>query len=122
MAILKDLTFDQVSAKSGVANAFLVAEDPLGNITLMVSVSAINEETVNTLSSPGVIKFFTRLREACHKAKETANTALLPEEKLTSFPPAISSGVIVDGYVEQTSTIKSRIAVSTATEISGTNP
>lgn len=121
MAPVRDLTFDQVSSALGIPNAFFVGEDPLGNITLMISVAAINGDTTTSLTSQGVIKLFTKLREACHKAQEALNQSQIDGEKLNSFPPSISNGVIVDGFVEQTSTIKSRIAVSTATEIVGTN-
>lgn len=121
MAAITDLTFNQVAAALGDTTAFFIGEDPLGNITLMVSISAVNGESTSNLNNDGVIKFCTRLLAACGKAQDALNVNQIDGEKLNSFPAASSSGVIVNGFVEQTSTLKSKIAVSTATEIVGTN-
>lgn len=119
MAAITDLTYDQLNAALGVDNAIYVGEDPLGNIGVLISVSLINGEVANTLSEKGTIKLLTRLMAACRKAQETLNEGQAAGEKLDAFPEAVSSGVVVDGYVQQTSAIKSRIAVATATEIVG---
>lgn len=119
MAAIEDLTYDQLNAALGVSNAIYVGEDPLGNIGVLISASLINGETINTLSASGTIKLLTRLMAACRKAQEALNVNQVDGEKLDAFPEAVSSGVVVDGYVQQTSAIKSRIAVATATEIIG---
>lgn len=121
MAAITDLTFAQLSDALGTQGAVYVAEDTLGNITVQLSISAINDENINNPSSTGVVKFLTRLREACHKAQETVNTAQVDGEKLDAFPAAISTGAVVDGYVQQSGAIKSKIAVATATQIVGPN-
>ncbi len=72
MAAITDLTFSQLS-DVGTTGAVYVAEDPLGNITVQLSISAINDEQINSTASFGVVKFLTRLREACHKAQEAIN-------------------------------------------------
>ena len=121
MAAITDLTFSQLSDALGIPNAIFVGEDALGNITVQLSISAINDETVNNLTNAGVVKFLTRLREACHKAQETINQGQTEGEKLDAFPAAVSSGAVVDGYVQQSGGIKSKIAVATATQIVGPN-
>lgn len=121
MAAITDLTFDQLSNALGTTGAISVGEDTLGNITVQLSISAINDETVNSLASTGVVKFLTRLREACHKAQEIVNQGQAEGEKLDAFPAAVSSGSVVDGYVMQSGAIKSKIAVATATQIVGPN-
>ena len=65
------------------------------------------------------MKFLTRLREACHKAQETVNSAQADGEKLNAFPAATSTGAVVNGYVQQAGVIQSKIAVATATQIIG---
>lgn len=121
MAAITDLTFSQLSDALGIPGAVSVGEDTQGNITVQLSISAINGETVNNLSGTGVVKLLTRLREACHKAQETINQGQAEGEKLDAFPAAVSSGTVVDGYVMQSGTVKSKIAVATATQIVGPN-
>lgn len=121
MAAITDLTFAQLADALGTPNAIYVAEDPLGNITVQLSVGAINNETINSPATTGVVKFLTRLREACNKAQETANVGQAEGEKLDAFPSATSTGSVLDGYVQQTGVIKSKIAVATATQIIGQN-
>lgn len=121
MAAITDLTFSQLSDALGTTGAVYVGEDTLGNITVQLSISAINDEQINNASSFGVVKFLTRLREACHKAQETINQAQAVGEKLDAFPAATSTGAVVDGYVQQTGSVKSKIAVATATQIVGPN-
>lgn len=121
MAAITDLTFNQLSEALATTGALSVSEDILGNITVQLSVSIINDETINNLASMGVVKFLTRLREACHKAQEAINTSQDTGEKLNAFPAATSTGSVVDGYVQQSGTIQSKIAVATATQIVGPN-
>lgn len=121
MAAITDLTFSQLSEALATTGAVSVSEDTLGNITVQLSVSIINDETINNLASKGVVKFLTRLREACHKAQETINTSQATGEKLNAFPAATSTGAVVDGYVQQSGAIQSKIAVATATQIVGPN-
>lgn len=121
MAAITDLTFNQLSEALGIPNALFVGEDALGNITVQLSISAINDEAVNSTANTGVVKLLTRLREACHKAQETINQTQAEGEKLDAFPAAVSSGAVVDGYVQQSGAIKSKIAVATATQIVGPN-
>ncbi len=121
MAAITDLTFAQLSDALGTTGAVYVGEDTLGNITVQLSVSVINDENVNNPTNTGVVKFLTRLREACHKAQETANQAQVDGEKLNAFPAAISTGAVVDGFVQQSGAIQSKIAVATATQIVGPN-
>ena len=121
MAAITDLTFAQLSDALETTGAIYVGEDTLGNITVQLSISAINNEVINNPSTIGVVKFLTRLREACHKAQEMVNQGQVDGEKLDAFPAAISTGAVVDGYVQQSGAIKSKIAVATATQIVGPN-
>jgi hypothetical protein len=86
----------------------------------MVSLSLLFDEPVNNLNQLCIVKLMTRLREACSTAQELANANQTEGERLNAFPPATSSGAVVDGYVTQTGSINSRIRVSSATEIVGT--
>ena len=119
MPAITDLTFSQLSDALGTTGAVYVAEDPLGNITVQLSISAINDEQINSTANFGVVKFLTRLREACHKAQEAVNQPQAVGEKLDAFPAATSTGAVVDGYVQQIGSVKSKIAVATATQIVG---
>lgn len=121
MAAITDLTFSQLSDALGISGAVYVAEDPVGNITVQLSISAINDESINSPANFGVVKFLTRLREACHKAQMTANQGQAEGEHLDAFPAATSTGAVVDGYVQQAGMVKSKIAVATATQIVGPN-
>ena len=121
MAAITDLTFAQLSDALGATGAVYVGEDTLGNITVQLSISVINDENINNLTNTGVVKFLTRLREACHKAQETINQGQAVGEKLDAFLAATSTGAVVDGYVQQAGSIKSKIAVATATQIVGLN-
>ena len=119
MPAITDLTFSQLSDALGTTGAVYVAEDPLSNITVQLSISAINDEQINSTANFGVVKFLTRLREACHKAQEAVNQSQAVGEKLDAFPAATSTGSVVDGYVQQVGSVKSKIAVATATQIVG---
>lgn len=121
MAAITDLTFAQLADALGTTGAVYVGEDTQGNITVQLSISAINDENINSTASFGVVKFLTRLREACHKAQEIVNQGQATGEKLNAFPAAISTGAVVDGFVQQSGAIQSKIAVATATQIVGTN-
>lgn len=121
MAAITDLSFSQLSEALGTIGAIAVLEDTVGNITVQFSVSIINGETVNNLASFGVVKFLTRLREACHKAQQIVNESHAVGEKLNAFPAATSTGAVVDGYVQQSGAIQSKIEVATATQIVGAN-
>ena len=119
MAALTDLTWAQLAdALEGNAKIF-VGEDPVGNIGVLISVPAVNGDTVGTLTDQGVVKFLLRLREAARAAQETANQNQTPGEMLDAFPAAVSDGIVTDGYVNQTSSIKAAIKVTSATDISG---
>lgn len=119
MPQLTDLTPAQVLAQVP-QNAIFVGEDPIGNIGVQISLSLLLGEPVINVNDPCMVKLMTRLREACASAQEVANQNQGEGERLNAFPPATSSGTVIDGYVTQAGAINSRIKVSTATEIVGT--
>lgn len=120
MAALTDLTYDQLIEQfEGVDDAFFVGEDTAGNISVLISVTALTGTPVENLTDAGVIKLVTRLTNLCRKAQEAANELQTEGEKLNAFPQPISSGTLQNGYVDVTESIKSRIIVSSATQIEG---
>lgn len=120
MAALTDLTYEQLAAQVESADdAFFVGEDTAGNITVLISVTALVGQPVENLTDAGIIKLVTRLTNFCRKAQDSANETQIEGEKLNAFPTPISSGTLQDGYVEVTESIKSRIIVSSATQVVG---
>lgn len=120
MAAITDLTFEQLIAQSeSDSELFFVGEDVNGNLGVLISLSALNAESVADLTSSGVIKMMSRLISLCRKAQAEANQNQPVGEKLNAFPDPVSSGTITNGYVEITDAIKSRIVVASATQIEG---
>lgn len=120
MAALTDLTFDQLADQfEGADDALFVGEDTAGNITVLISVAALTGGTVENLTDTGVIKLVTRLTDLCRKAQQAANETQIDGEKLNAFPQPVSSGTLQNGYVDVVESIKSRIIVSSATQIQG---
>lgn len=120
MAALTDLTYDQLADQfEGADDAFFVGEDTAGNITVLISVTALAGQPVENLTDAGVIKLVTRLTNLCRKAQDVANLTQSDGEKLNAFPQPVSSGTLQDGYVDVSESIKSRIIVSSASQIVG---
>lgn len=120
MAAITDLTFDQLATALDTDGALFIGEDPVGNISIMLSIAAINDdEAANDLAATGVIKLMTRLIEACRRAQIAVNESQVAGEMLDAFPGATSTGTVTDGYFQQTTSLKSKIAVSSATVIVG---
>lgn len=120
MAALTDLTYDQLAEQfEGADDAFFVGEDTAGNITVLISVTALAGQPVEALNDAGVIKLVTRLTNLCRKAQQAANETQVEGEKLNAFPQPVSSGTLQNGYVDVTESIRSRIIVSSATQIEG---
>lgn len=120
MAAITDLTFEQLNTALDIDGAMFLGEDPVGNVSIMISIAAINDdETANALTRTGVVKLMTRLIEACRRAQIAANESQVVGEMLDAFPSSTSNGVVSEGYFQQTASVKSRIAVSSATVIVG---
>lgn len=119
MAPITDLTFEQLAAAAPNPAAFYLGEDPQGNITLNVSLTMLLGENITSLTSDGVIKAAVKILAMLRTAQENVNAGALPGEALDAVPTAVSDGEIINGYVTQIQTLKSLIAVASATEIVG---
>lgn len=120
MTPLTDLTFNQLAAEyEGAGDVFFVGQDSNADITVLISVGALLEQPIENLDDVGIVKLTTKLLNLCRKAQATANTSQAEGEKLNAFLPPVSAGMIQDGYVEVSETIKSRIVISSASQILG---
>lgn len=114
MAALNDLTWQQ-----------LQAELPVGAITVVtgkvvIDTSLITGNTIDAMTDPGVVKFFSMLFTAANKAQSEANLTQVVGEKLAAFKPA-TIGTGVAGYIPLTRSFVCRSELATATVILGTN-
>lgn len=115
MAALTDLTWQQLADQLPV-NAIKI--DTNGKV--VIDVGIITSTSADTLTSVGVIKFFSLLFTAANKAQIAANESQPDGEKLTAFNPA-TIGTAVDGYITLTRPFICRSELATATNIIGTN-
>ena len=114
MAVLADLTWQQL-AEQLPSNAISVS-----NGKLTIDVAAIINADSSSLSTAGVIKFFSVMFSAANKAQTTANASQDTGEKLAAFSPA-TVGNAVDGYITLTRPFVCRAELATATNIIGIN-
>jgi len=120
MTPVSDLTFEELITQfSGEGDPFFVGEDTTGNIGILVSLTALAGEPIENLTDVGVVKMVSRLLDLCRKAQVVANQGKPEGEKLNAFPAPTSSATIQDGYLEVTEYLKSRIIISSATQIQG---
>lgn len=115
MAVLADLTWQQL-AEQLPPNAISVSS----NGKLMIDIAAIISAESSSLSTQGVVKFFSIMFSAANKAQTIANESQDNGEKLVAFNPA-TIGNAVDGYITLTRPFVCRAELATATNIIGTN-
>ncbi|WP_375471046.1 hypothetical protein [uncultured Nostoc sp.] len=94
MAQITDLTFQQLETASGLSDLFVVVP----NYGLMLRLSAITPNAVNTKSATGVVQALYQLRECAARAQVTVNANQTIGERLAAFPQA-STGTAVNGFV-----------------------
>lgn len=114
MAELSDLTWQQLADK--LPNGTISIVDG----TVSINVGQVIDATADTLSSPGVVKFFSVLFTAANKAQTEANTEQADGEKLTAFSSA-TLGTNADGYITLSRPFMCRSELATATNIIGTS-
>lgn len=94
MAVITDLTWQQLETASGLNNLILV--DNTYGLTLRIS--ALTTAAVNAKSQAGVVQVLYKLRELAALAQITANQNATIGERLAAFPQA-STSTAVNGYV-----------------------
>ena len=108
---VNDLTWAQVETALG--NAGIISIDADGNI--VIKPTLITGEGA-TLVSPGVIEFLYKFLLACNAAQTAVNSNQAVGNRLAAFPP-FSAGAPIDGYVQVTQQVVSRIPLNTSTVI-----
>ncbi|MDZ7970506.1 MAG: hypothetical protein RM368_37210 [Nostoc sp. DedSLP03] len=115
MAVITDLTWQQLETASGLNNLILV-DNSYG---LTIRLSALTTAAVNAKSQAGVVQVLYKLRELAALAQITANQNATIGERLAAFPPA-STGTAVNGYVLSSGQIITKTPLQT-TGILGAN-
>lgn len=103
MTAITDLTWTQLAAETP-ANAIALSDGtaPL-TAGVYINISALTGDTVNSLSSTGVLEAMYKLRLAAGEAQATVNAAANsgagPDdgEALAAFPPFTFSQISVEG-------------------------
>lgn len=122
MPAVTDLNWNQLDPGQE-KNLFIQYKDPQNPNAPTVwalNLEALTGQPVTDLSTPGVIKAFSKLLDLARAAQETANTGRSTGEKLTAFP-APTFGTLANGYAPVTRTLTARALLSSATQIVGTN-
>lgn len=114
MAVLSDLTWEQLAAKLPT-NAISIVSG-----AVVINVGLVNGSTVDQITDTGVIKFFSLLFTAANKAQTDVNTSVEDGEKLSAFAPATIGGNS-NGYITLTRPFTCRSELATAVNIIGTN-
>lgn len=87
MAIISDLTFEQINdAAIADANIGQAIFSYAGGI-LSLDMNKLTGDTFTGLDDDGVCEAMFKLRKLAGDAQTEVNSAVLPAEQLTSFPP-----------------------------------
>lgn len=121
---MTDLTWTQLNTALqqllGTNNSLInTTENGVTTISLHIN-PIISGTEISGLSTSGVIKFMTRLHDACRIAQETANQGKATGERLTAFGAATAAAPR-GALVPISRTMITQADLSTATKIVGTN-
>ena len=123
MVAPNDLTWQQLQA--GLAELGYVSTLAGKTVDGIYRISFDTSEitNANTITDPGVLKFISKLLDACKVAQDRLNLdsegKLKPAgERLDAFPPA-TTGVIANGQVPTIRTVRTRSDLSSVTKITG---
>ena len=119
MAQISDLNFDDLQELGLPEGTVFITEDPNGVTGYCLSVSALSGETVDTPELEGVVRFAMKLIDACSKVQAQLNVPQVVGEKLAAFPPPVTDGSIIDGYVSTSVTVAARVDLGSASRIVG---
>lgn len=123
MPAVTDLTWAQLNEAFKVVlgtNTDTITVDSYGTPTEININGIVGSYPALGSDKAGVLKFLTRLYDACLVAQDTANTGKAVGEKLTAFRAATSTAP-VGTFVPVTRTIAARHDLSSSTKIVGTN-
>ena len=115
MAVITDLTWQQLEAASGTN---LIIIDNANGLTIRLS--ALTTALVNNKSQAGVVQALYKLREIAYLAQITANQNANIGERLAAFPPA-STGTAINGYVISNGQIVTKTPLQTTGIVGATN-
>jgi hypothetical protein len=116
MAVINDLTWQQLQDALGIAGAITVTSEKV-----LIDVSLIADATIDSLSDKGVLKFLDKLLDACQEAQTTVNAAQAAGERLAAFSPPTIGAPSSTGLVPVTRTVGFRYVLDSATSIQGPN-
>jgi len=116
MAIITDLSFQQLETAAGIADLFSVNQ----SLGLMMRLSALITPGVDAKSDKGVVQILYKLREICALAQITANQNALMGERLAAFPQA-QTGTAINGYVISSGQIVVKTPLSVTGILGATN-
>lgn len=127
MPAVTDLTWSQLNIAlkqlTGSSLNSIITVDAYGiptNINILEAVGGISPDLAQPEATVGVIKFITRLYDACKIAQDMANQGKTTGEKLNAF--GVATAAAPKGtLVPITRTIVSQADLSSATKIVGTN-
>lgn len=124
MSVVTDLTWSQLNTALQQllgTNTSLINANENGVTVITLNINPIISGTeVDGLSALGVIKFITRLHDACRIAQEAANQGKTTGEKLSAFGAATAAAPR-GTLVPITRAMVTQADLSTATKIVGTN-
>ncbi|MBA3920324.1 MAG: hypothetical protein H0X31_00905 [Nostocaceae cyanobacterium] len=99
MAVLSDLTFQQINDASSGVNPFIVV-GAAPNAKLMLDVSLATGMSANDLKNSGVVGLAIKLGELMAAAQVAANANQPSGERLAAFPALIYGQQQADGTVQ----------------------
>lgn len=122
MAPVTDLTWVQLNEAFQnllQTNENIISTDAYGRPTNFNFTPIIPE--INSQQNPlGVLKFVTKLLDACKIAQDRVNAEIPKGEKLNSFP-AVTNKAPANNLVEITRTVVTKSDLNTATKVVGNN-
>ena len=103
-----DLSWAQVEAALGSLGAISIDADGV----VSIKPSVITNEGAS-MASTGVVEFVYKFLLACNSAQTSVNSTQNVGNRLAAFPP-FSAGAPIDGYVQVTQQVVSRIPLNTS--------
>lgn len=110
MAAIDDLTWEQLNTALGGSGKISVVSGEV-----IIKPGIVNADTINALSSTGVVEFCSKLMEAAFRAQTTVNQGQATGERLNAFANPSYAGVS-SGYVSVTQAMNVRVSVNPATQ------
>lgn len=106
MPAITDLTWQQLESALGSLGVVSISGG-----TIVIKPAVLTGDTMDSLTSSGVIEFMHKLREACSAAQSTVNNGQAVGERLAAFPASTATSPS-NGYVTVTQQIITRVPLN----------